>query len=92
MSSIASPFASKGALEGTRHHPRFSVHRLDSERACLRTVRHKRRKQIGHLYVATLLLLEALHVVPVAPPARFADNGENRDTDIGQDVRGHRGA
>jgi len=33
-----------------------------------------------------MLLLEALHVVPVAPPARFADNGENRDTDIGQDV------
>ena len=43
-------------------------------------------------HVATMLLLEALHVVPVAPPARFADNGENRDTDIGQDVCGHRGA
>jgi hypothetical protein len=30
--------------------------------------------------------LEALNVVPLASPARVADNGEDQGTDIGQDV------
>jgi hypothetical protein len=30
---------------------------------------------------------EPSHVVPLAPPAWFTHNGENRDSDIGQDVQ-----
>jgi hypothetical protein len=38
-------------------------------------------------YVPVVRPLEVLHIVPLAPSARFADNGENRHTDIGKGTR-----
>ena len=54
----------------------------------------ERRKQIGELGVPTILPDEPLHVAPLAPSARFADNGEARPADIGQEgcaIAGHDG-
>ena len=48
-------------------------------------IHHERREQIGELGVPTVLPHEPLDVVPLAPPARFADDREDRDTDLGQD-------
>ena len=49
----------------------------------LTAVRHKVSEEIGELGVPTVLPRQPLHIVPLAPPAGFADNRENRDTDIG---------
>jgi hypothetical protein len=67
---------------------------IDTDRAPLRAVRHQRREQIGELGVPTILPHEPLDVVPLAPPARFADDREDRDADLRQDLRsiaGHDG-
>ena len=70
--------------------PPLLEHRLtpviDTDRAPLGAVRHERRKQIGELGVPTVLPRQPLHVASLAPPAGFADNRENRDTDIGPEV------
>jgi hypothetical protein len=58
----------------------------DIRRTPLTAVRHKVSEQIGELGVPTVLPRQPLHIVPLAPPAGFADNRENRDTDIGQEV------
>ena len=55
---------------------------MDTDRAPLGSV-NERRKQIGELCIPTVLSGQPLNVVPLASPARFADNRENRDTDIG---------
>ena len=54
----------------------------------------ERRKQIGELGVPTILPDEPLHIAPLTPSARFADNGEARPADIGQEgcaIAGHDG-
>ena len=51
---------------------------IDTYRAPLRAVRNKRREQIGELGVPTVLPHEPLDVVPLAPPARFADDRQER--------------
>jgi hypothetical protein len=65
---------------------------IDADRTPLRAVRHKRREQIGELGVPTVLPHEPLHVVPLASPARLADDRQDRDRDLGQDLRAIAGA
>jgi hypothetical protein len=71
--------------------PRPLVHRLapvvDTLRAPLGTIHHERREQIGELGVPTVLPRQPLYVVPLTPPAWFADDGEDRAADLGQDKR-----
>ena len=83
--------------EGPRSSPPL-VHRLapiiDAGRDPLRTIRHKRREQIGELGVPPVLPRQPLHVMPLPSPARFADNCEDRAADIGQGdcaIAGHGG-
>ena len=72
---------------------------IDTDRALrrrtpLRAVRREFRKKVGELGVPTVLPRQPLDIISVAPSAGFADNGEDRDADFGQDQRaiaGHGG-
>jgi hypothetical protein len=84
-----------GADEGQVREARGSIVRrptsiIDTEGARLSAIRHKRHKQIGHLHVPTVLPLEVLHVVSLAPPARFADDRPGHGPRTG--LARHRGA
>ena len=46
---------------------------MNTERASLRAIRHKRRKQIGELGVPTVLARQSLYVVSLTPTAWFAE-------------------
>jgi hypothetical protein len=64
---------------------------IDAGRTPLRAVRREPREQIGEFGVPTILPRQPLHVVPLPPPARFADNYEDRLAAIGQQVAPSRG-
>jgi len=79
-----------GVLGGPRSAPPLE-HRLapviDTDRAPLGAIYHERREQIGELDVPTVLPRQPLDVVSLASPARFADDRQDRATDIGQCLR-----